>query len=778
MRMKRSGWKPAAGGAAVLALAVLQACGGGSGGGTAAPAQASPPEIRVLSSRAEFVSAGNALVEVPLPAGADRAKFTLTLNDADVASQLAWDEPGKRYLGVLRGLQDGANVLIASFGERKALQVLTNYPATGPIISGPHQSPYICQTEAFTLPDGTKLGAATDTNCSAPTRVQYLYLAKGTTALKAMTSTSALPADVATTTNTLGVAVPFVVRVETATVNRGIYQTAVLHDPTTDAAPTPLASPKGWNKRLIGVHGSGCTGGWNIQGAALGVSTYTGDMLPRLAEGYAVFTNTLNHPSNSCNATLAAETTMMGKERFIETFGVPAYTVTTGCSGGAYTSLQVADTMPGIFDGALISCTYPDALSIAMSGMDAKLLSRYFLTANTAGLTIAQLSTLSGQNPEKSPAAGLPASERALFDLAMQAGRTDPVTGRTEPIPRSWLLGTYNPAVWNAAVPAAVRYHPTNNPRGTRATVFDAARNVYGIDPATGFGLRPFDNVGVQYGLNALNAGQITVAQFLDLNEKVGGYDNDGNPTTARTAGNAGAIQRAYQSGLHLGGGGGLASIPILDYTGIMDDAQFYHYQWFHFAVRERLREANGNADNHVMWRGGSSAWELYVAPNDVSRAVSAKAASDGWTTFIAWMEAYTKDTSGRTQREKVIANKPAAAVDGCFTKSATPSFIAERQTLSSLPDSQCNTLWPSWTAPRIAAGGPVTASTLKCELKPVTAADYKVSFTAAEFDRLKAIFPSGVCDWSKRGVGQTAVLPYASFGPSPVNLVYDVRRP
>ena len=52
-----------------------------------------------------------------------------------------------------------------------------------------------------------------------------------------------------------------------------------------------------------------------------------------LAEGYAIFSNTLNHPTNSCNAFLAGETTMMGKEHFIETFGVPRYTVTTGGIG-------------------------------------------------------------------------------------------------------------------------------------------------------------------------------------------------------------------------------------------------------------------------------------------------------------------------------------------------------------------------------------------------------------------------------------------------------------
>ena len=86
----------------------------------------------------------------------------------------------------------------------------------------------------------------------------------------------------------------------------------------------------------------------------------------RLGEGYALFINTLNHPTNSCNAFLAGETTMMGKEHFIETFGVPLYTMSTGGSGGAYTSLQIADAFPGLFDGVDIRATFPDALSIAL----------------------------------------------------------------------------------------------------------------------------------------------------------------------------------------------------------------------------------------------------------------------------------------------------------------------------------------------------------------------------------------------------------------------------
>jgi hypothetical protein len=46
----------------------------------------------------------------------------------------------------------------------------------------------------------------------------------------------------------------------------------------------------------------------------------------------------------------------------------------------------------------------------------------------------------------------------------------------------------------------------------------------------------------------------------------------------------------------------------------------------------------------------------------------------------------------------------------------------------------------------------------LKCQLKPVNAADYKDRFTPEQLARLKKIFPTGVCDFSKKGVGQVAL--------------------
>ena len=68
-------------------------------------------------------------------------------------------------------------------------------------------------------------------------------------------------------------------------------------------------------------------------------------------------------------------------------------------------------------------------------------------------------------------------------------------------------------------------------------------------------------------------------------------------------------------------------------------------------------------------------------------------------------------------------------------------------------------------------------ADIIKCQLKPVTLSDYTQPLTAPQLQQIAAIFPTGVCDWSKPGVEQTKAVPYASFGPSPVNLVFDVTK-
>jgi hypothetical protein len=729
----RQYWKPAA---LLLACAALASCGGGDDPNPA-------PTVQVLSSKPDLVTGGSALISVKR--ADSNGTLKATLNGVDVTSTFKADPTtSTQVIGVISGLTVGTNTFVADYGGDTRAMTLTNYPITGPVISGPHQTPYICQTEAFTLPDGTKLGPALDANCSVATRVHYLYLKTGGTTLSPLAVTTAVPADAATTTTLAGTTVPFIVRVETGTVDRGIYQSAVLHNPVTETTPTPVLPPQGWNRRLIAIEGFGCPSGWYIQGASQGNLPLAGfDFsllnVKRLGEGYAMFANTLHHASNNCNAVLASEAAMMSKENFVKTYGVPAFTVSAGCSGGSYGSAQPADRIPDLFDGVLIACTFPDPLSIALTGSDGHLLTHYYTVTDPTRFTEAQLVAVTGHKNFK-----------AFTDAANQAGRTDPISGRVD-------YPGYNSGTFNAAVPVSARYNPTTNPTGVRGTVYDAAKNIYGVNPATGFALRPYDNVGVQYGLAALNSGAITTTQFLELNEKIGGYDQDANYVAGRSVGDAGAMERAQKSGLQIGGNGGLASIPVFDVTGIYNDDAGYHYQWFHFSLRERMAQANGNADNHVMWRG-----------NPVP-------AETAWSTFIDWVVAYKADTSASSQRAKVIARKPAAAVDGCW--SSLTQFIAEPQTLSSSPNTACNTLFPSWTFPRQVAGGPVAANIMKCSLKTINVADYTATFSGPELVRLNAVFPTGVCDWSKGG-NHVGVVTDGSFGPSPTNLVFNIAAP
>jgi hypothetical protein len=711
--------------------------------GYAVQAHAAPDSefgVETVSTRADYVSGGDVLVKVTYKHENRNHPLAITLNGRDVSAAFHPGQEPNTLLGLVTGLAVGKNTLHVqgngSSGIKDETLEITNYPITGPIISGAHDYEFLCETDQFIMPDGSSLGPALDADCSIRPRIDYVYRSTDGT-WKPLTSVSQLPADTATTTTTNGLTVPFVVRIDTRSVNRGIYQSAVLFDPTREQSPQPWNPPKAWNRHLVAIHGFGCTGGWYIQGAALGslpAPVPAAFLDPtRLGQGYAIFANTLQHPSNNCNALLGAETAMMSKETFIESYGVPDHTISHGCSGGSYTSTRYTDIVPGLFDGILISCTFPDPLAIALNALDGHLITHY-MTQFPGALTDAQIAAVTGFK-----------SVNAMIALANQAGRTDPVPARQD-IP-GYVSGVFNPIV-----PVSLRYDPVNNPHGLRPTTFDWERHITGVDPVTLFALRPYDNVGVQYGLRALNSGAITKSQFLDLNEKIGGYDQDANYVANRTVGDAGAMKRYYESGVEMSGGGGLASIPIMDVSGIYNDDGGYHYQVFHFAARARLAEANGNADNYVMWRGTAVPYQ------------------QAWDTIEQWVEAYQADTSNETQRDKVLNDKPEAAVDGCFAPSG--QFIAEPQTLSPTPNSQCNTLYPSWEVTRLVAGGPLSLSIMKCQLKPIDARDYSVAFNADELARLARIFPNGVCDWSKPGVSQVPIVPLASVGPAPQNFI------
>ena len=74
---------------------------------------------------------------------------------------------------------------------------------------------------------------------------------------------------------------------------------------------------------------------------------------------------------------LAGETAMMTKERFIERYGVPLYTVGLGGSGGAIQQYLIAQNHPGVLDGLLPVQSYPDMVTQTIHVGDCELLEHY-----------------------------------------------------------------------------------------------------------------------------------------------------------------------------------------------------------------------------------------------------------------------------------------------------------------------------------------------------------------------------------------------------------------
>ena len=306
------------------------------------------------------------------------------------------------------------------------------------------------------------------------------------------------------------------------------------------------------------------------------------------------------------------------------------------------------------------------------------------------------------------------------------------------------------------------RYSPLDL-NGVRATVYDHTVNVYGQFDGTRIARRPLDNVGVQYGLGALNNGLITPQQFIDLNRDIGGFDYDLNHVPERHMADSQARKLAIESGRILYGGGGLASTPIIDYRSYTDDVEGgdIHMIVHQFSTRQRLIAANGHADNHVMVVGGD--WGFTESEPDLGELFRQM---DQWLTAI-------KSDSGETDAvARVLRNRPAALVDACWdNRNGGHERIEEPQ--SYIGDSLCNSLFPAYPTPRHVAGAPLANAIVSCRLRPLSESDYAVSFTEEQWQALQSVFATGVCDWSRGDVSGAAHQGgWISFGPSPVNRI------
>ena len=676
---------------------------------TIAWAQSEPLTLRVLSTRTDMVSGGDALVEIGgvAPSSTDVA---VAVNGRAVTTAFSRDSDHGTLKGLVEGLRLGANNLEVRSGASRATLTITNFPAEGPIVSGPHHTPLVCRTAEVGL------GDPLDGNCSASARVDYFYRSSTPTTpgedatpverrgFKPLPSAEARPADLSTARTSEGRTVPYIVRVESGTINRSIYRIAILDDPA--ATTRPWAPGPGWNGRLLYSFGGGC-GTHYDQG-----TNPAGDALDdqALSRGFALIMSTQNVMGHRCNDALSGEALMMIKEHFIEQYGVPEWTVGRGGSGGAIQQLLIGQNFPGLLDGLLPSASFPDSFSLRTGVTDCRLLINYFRD-NPDALSPDQQSAIEGYTPGTCEA-----WNRGLVNVIV----ADHVDG--------------------CGIPAELVYHPVDNPTGARCTLWDTNVASFGRDPETGFARRSLDNVGVQYGLTALNEETISTAQFLALNAQVGGYTNDGHPHSERTVADPEAVRLAYATGRVDTAAGGLGAVPILHYRAYRNLDGDIHDRFRDFSVRERLAKSTGRFDNQVIW--------TFPDGDPTLRRTVTDLALD---TMSDWLDGIASDASGVHAIDVIVRHKPSSAVDGCWNDTGTR--LNEPATFDGA--GRCNELYPSHRNPRIAAGGPLADDVLKCQLKPITAADYDIALSSDDIKRLQMVFPLGVCDYTQPGMNQ-----------------------
>lgn len=582
-------------------------------------------------------------------------------------------EPRGHDRWLVSGLRLGRNRIVVAAGDEQATLVVTNHPRSGPVFSGPHL-PLLC-TE--TSPSAEARAAAT---CAAEPVVEYVYRSTTTNRFEPLDDPRAPPAPAATLVLD-GHEVPYVVRVERGVLNRSPYSTAVLAD--------------GWNRRLVYQFGGGCGTAYS-QGSSLGTDVLDDALLSR---GYATATANFNTFQTSCNDVLSAETAMMVKERFTETVGPPRFTIGSGVSGGAIQQLLIAQNYPGILDALSPVLPFPDQLTTAAGVSDCGLLERFWASPDADGWTEAQRVAVNGH--------------------------ASPVTC---PFWVSSFLGNIVPGQGcDPAIPAAQIWSRENRD-GIRCTLQDYNRNELGVNTATGYARRPLDNVGVQYGLEALEDGTITVEQFLTLNAHIGGYDINGVPVARREAATRRAVRRAYSTGRVLGDSPALDDLPIIMVNLYSDPFGDIHDRFRLFSIRARLT-ADEDRGNITIWTRGSDGDAVAAAEGAAFSPVETTVLLDEWL------------TSGE---------RPAPAVDNCVDTQG--EVIRGDDVYEAGP---CKELFPVHGDPRIAAGAPITNDVIKCRRVPVRADAYGVDLRPEQLRRLRGIFPMGVCDWTKRGVGQ-----------------------
>jgi hypothetical protein len=579
------------------------------------------------------------------------------------------------------------------------------------VFAGPQVQPWVCQDTAV------------DKQCNEPAKVTYTYMS--TAGSMGDYDPGSPPSDVATTTTDNGETVPFIIRTEVGYQDRDQYEISVVADP---AKPwKPWKPQKQFNHKLLITHGVSC-GIDHQAGSAPSTTTDTvavpgvpsfvslaNSPTTALGLGFAVMSTALNNAGHNCNLVTQAESMVMAKEHLIEQLGELRYTIGTGCSGGSLTQQQVANAYPGVYQGILPQCSFPDSWSTGNQLVDHHF-SRLYL-----------------ENPAKW-------GPGVVWDPASIAA----VEGHPNHVNAIILDSLYFTALGDPVNPCAgvtdEERYSASNPGGVRCTLADYMINVMGTRKE-GFAGRPLDDIGVQYGYEALLDGSISKAQFIDLNLKAGGADGDANPTEERTAADEPALLNANRSGA-INDGSNLDQVAIIDLRG-SDDGSF-HDAYRAFAVRARLDREHGTHANQVIWQG------------PVPLLGGADFTTRGLLAMDRWLTAVEKDRRAVGVAQKVREDKPEDIVDHCELADGA----------GTKPGTDCPEVVRVYGTPRMVAGDSIATDTNKCKLKPFDPKGYgDVTFTEDELAQLRSVFSGGVCDYAKPAVdSEGPTLPWMTY--------------
>lgn len=712
----------------------------------------------VVSSPPEAVSGGAARIGIGAPSALPVDDIVVELDGMDVTDSFSPSDGKYRLLGRVEGLAEGENRLtVTSDGDPVSAAGITlvNHPETGPIFSGPQQDPFLCAVDDDLA--NLEVGPVLDEQCSVERVVSFKYRTTGASWAD-WEPGQERPDDMATTTTTTGETVDFIVRWERGTLNRFLYSLAVL-DPGADAdGETDLDA---WNRRLI----------YYFQGG-VAIGHYQGDPSQRralyvdgLGAGYAIAYSTGTKTGTHYNLELGGETAIMVKDRFVSAYGMPDYTVGVGGSGGGIQQYVYAQNHPGLIDAGVPQYSYPDMITQTIHIGDCELIERWIdfeLQANPS-------SKWADWNT-RSWLIGLNASNDIPNDVI--------ALGLTPWVPPGSSECT---ASWRGLSPLALNPNFGTAPGITAEqqasiewTHYADLINIYGR-AEDGFARSTWDNVGVQYGLQALRDGNITAEEFLDLNASIGSWKEEsemvqegcpflpalcsaldfGRPLypdqidpwswrnanigsvddpAPRRAADPGAIERAFDSGMV---NRGAIGIPLIDLRPYLEEELDMHNTHQSFAARQRLLDHDGDASNQVIWFQEPSEEDI------AALTMEAFAVIDEWMANIA-----------ANPDRSVGDNKPAAAVDACFD--AGGAIIASGDDvwggiLDDAPAGACTERFPVYATSRIVAGAPITGDVFKCDLQPVAdaiAAGIYGDWSPSTEERaaLDAIFPDGVC--------------------------------